>query len=58
LNHWQQDSVPARIRDRTARVQLPTEEQKAWTQLWADVAALLEKEAAVGQGQDEPPPQP
>jgi hypothetical protein len=33
----------AGIRDKAALVKLPAEEQKAFTRLWADVAALLKK---------------
>jgi hypothetical protein len=36
LTHWQKDADLASIRD-------PAEEQKAFTQLWAGVAALLKK---------------
>jgi hypothetical protein len=43
MKHWQQDSELAGIRDRTAVARLPAEEQKACTQLWADVTALLKK---------------
>src|SRR5262249_62289233 len=41
LKHWQQDSDLTGIRDRAALERLPPDEQKAFTQLWADVAALL-----------------
>ena len=41
LRHWQQDTDLAGIRDAAALAKLPAEEQKAFTQLWADVAALL-----------------
>jgi serine/threonine-protein kinase len=43
LRHWQQDSDLACIRDATALVRLTAQEQKACTQLWADVAALLKR---------------
>jgi len=43
LDHWQKDSDLAGIRDAAALAKLPAEEQKAFTQLWADVAALLKK---------------
>jgi len=33
----------AGLRDKEALDKLPAEEQKAFTQLWADVAALLKK---------------
>ncbi len=40
LRHWQQDTDLAEIRDAAALAKLPAEEQKAFTQLWANVAAL------------------
>jgi hypothetical protein len=43
MQHWQQDSDLAGVRDKAALAKLPAEEQKAFTQLWADVAALLKK---------------
>jgi tetratricopeptide (TPR) repeat protein len=43
LVHWQKDSDLAGIRDTSALAKLPTEEQKAFTKLWTDVAALLKK---------------
>jgi hypothetical protein len=43
LSHWQQDTDLAAIRDAAALAKLPADEQKALTQLWADVAALLKK---------------
>jgi hypothetical protein len=43
LSHWQQDTDLAGIRDAAALARLPADEQKAFTQLWADVAALLKK---------------
>jgi serine/threonine-protein kinase len=43
LRHWQKDTDLAGIRARTALTQLPAEERAAFTQLWADVAALLRK---------------
>ncbi len=48
LSHWQKDTDLAGIRDAAALAQLPADEQKAFAQLWADVAALLK--AAEGQG--------
>jgi serine/threonine-protein kinase len=41
LLHWQRDGDLAGIRDAAALAKLPPDEQKAFTQLWADVAALL-----------------
>ena len=43
LSHWQQDTDLAGIRDAAALTKLPVDEHKAFTQLWADVAALLKK---------------
>jgi WD40 repeat protein len=39
--HWQNDIDLAGVRDKSALARLPDEEQKEWTQLWTDVAALL-----------------
>jgi len=43
LRSWDQDSDLASIRDAQALAKLPAEEQRAFTQLWADVAELLKK---------------
>jgi hypothetical protein len=43
MKDWQNDSDFAGIRDRAALEKLPADEQKAFTQLWDDVAALLKK---------------
>jgi hypothetical protein len=43
LSDWQQDSDLAGIRDKAALAKLPANERAAFTKLWADVAALLEK---------------
>jgi tetratricopeptide (TPR) repeat protein len=43
LRHWQKDTDLAGIRDKEAMAKLPVEEQRAFAQLWADVAALLKK---------------
>jgi tetratricopeptide (TPR) repeat protein len=45
MKHWQKDADAACIRDKAALEKLPADEQKAFTQLWADVAALLKKAA-------------
>src|SRR5262249_10720078 len=45
LSDWQKNSDLAGIRDAAALAKLPPEEQKAFAQLWADVAALLRKAA-------------
>jgi tetratricopeptide (TPR) repeat protein len=41
LRRWQKDADLSGIRDKEALAKLPAEEQKSFTQLWADVAALL-----------------
>jgi serine/threonine-protein kinase len=41
LRHWQKDSDLASLRDPAALAKLPAEEQKAFAQLWTEVAALL-----------------
>ncbi len=46
LRHWQKDTDLAGIRDAAALAKLAADEQKACTQLWADVAALLKKASA------------
>jgi hypothetical protein len=46
LSHWQKDSDLAGIRDEAALAKLPAEERTAFTQFWADVAALLKKARA------------
>jgi tetratricopeptide (TPR) repeat protein len=43
LQHWQQDSDLAGLRDKVALAKLPAEERAACEKLWADVAALLKK---------------
>jgi hypothetical protein len=43
VGHWQKVTEVAGIRDAAALAKLPADEQKACTQLWADVAALLKK---------------
>src|SRR5262249_5820860 len=43
LKKWQQDTDLAGIRDQAALEKLPPDEQKAFTQLWADAATLLNK---------------
>jgi formylglycine-generating enzyme required for sulfatase activity/tetratricopeptide (TPR) repeat protein len=42
LWHWKQDRDLAGIRDQAALTKLPAEEQKDFTQLWADVAKAAE----------------
>ena len=43
LSQWQQDANLASVRDAEALAKLPAGEQKAFTQLWTDVAELLQK---------------
>jgi len=43
LRHWKEDSDLSGIRDKAALAKLPADESAAFTQLWADVAALLKK---------------
>jgi serine/threonine-protein kinase len=43
LGHWQKDANLAGLRDREALAKLPADEQKGFTQLWADVASLRKK---------------
>jgi tetratricopeptide (TPR) repeat protein len=43
LTHWQNDTDLVGIRDKTSLAKLPADEQKAFAQLWSDVAALLMK---------------
>jgi serine/threonine-protein kinase len=43
LRRWQEDRDLAGIRDAAAQMQLPAAERAAFTQLWADVAALVQK---------------
>jgi serine/threonine-protein kinase len=43
LRHWQQDSDLAGLRDKDALARLAAAEQKSWTQLWANVTALLKE---------------
>jgi hypothetical protein len=48
LTCWQNDSDLAGIRDAAALAKLPAAEQKAFAQLWTDVAALLKKATPSG----------
>ncbi len=43
LAHWLRDTDLTGIRDEAALAKLPREEREAFTQLWADVAAILKK---------------
>jgi tetratricopeptide (TPR) repeat protein len=41
LNHWQQDSDLASVRDPKALAHMDDDERQQWQKLWQDVAALL-----------------
>ena len=43
LTHWKQDTDLTGIRDKAALAKLPADERTAFTQLWADAAALLKR---------------
>jgi hypothetical protein len=43
LRYWQAGTSLATVRDPAALAKLPEEERAAWTRLWADVQALLER---------------
>jgi Tfp pilus assembly protein PilF len=43
MQHWQQDSDFAGVRDAAALAKLPEAERAAWQKLWADVADLLKR---------------
>jgi tetratricopeptide (TPR) repeat protein len=43
LLHWETDTDLSSIRDAAALARLPADEQKAFTQLWASVAAMLKE---------------
>jgi hypothetical protein len=43
MQHWQQDSDFANVRDPEALAKLPEAERPAWQKLWADVAETLRK---------------
>jgi tetratricopeptide (TPR) repeat protein/serine/threonine protein kinase len=43
LNHWQEDTDLAGIRDKDALAKLPAEERDDWQKLWAEVAEVLAK---------------
>ena len=41
LEHWQQDSDLASVRDEATWSKLPTEERPGWRQVWAEVTNVL-----------------
>jgi hypothetical protein len=43
LQHWQQDTDLARVRDPKALAPLPAEERDGWHKFWADVAGLARR---------------
>jgi hypothetical protein len=43
LTHWRQDPALGALRDEEALAKLPEAERGECQQLWADVAALLER---------------
>jgi tetratricopeptide (TPR) repeat protein len=46
VRSWQHDEDLAGVRDEPALARLPPEERRAWQALWADVAALAERDPA------------
>jgi hypothetical protein len=46
LEHWQQDTDLASVRDEAALAKLPDDESGQWKSLWANVDALLAKARA------------
>ena len=48
LQHWQDDSDLAGVRDRDAIEKLPADERRAWEALWKDVETLLKRVARSG----------
>jgi hypothetical protein len=42
LQHWQEDSDLAGVRDEGSLARLPEDERQSWRQLWTEVARLLE----------------
>jgi hypothetical protein len=55
LQHWQKDLDFARLRDKVSLAELSPEELQAWRQLWADVAALLERAQSMSEKGSDPP---
>jgi hypothetical protein len=43
MQHWQRDPDLAGVRDKQALAALPEAQRRLWEQLWADVAALLDR---------------
>jgi tetratricopeptide (TPR) repeat protein/serine/threonine protein kinase len=56
LNHWQKDADLAGIRDAAGLAKLSADERKAWSQLWSNAAALLQRaETAATNATAQPP---
>jgi tetratricopeptide (TPR) repeat protein len=54
MQHWQQDTDLAGLRDADALAQRPAEERAACAKLWADVAALLQRTEAPQKKENQP----
>ncbi len=54
LSHWQKDTDLAGLRDAAMLAKLPADEQKAFMQLWTDVAALLKKAQTLATKESKP----
>ena len=50
LQHWQEDTDLAPVRDAAALDKLPADEQKSWRTLWSDARSLLAKARACSKG--------
>ena len=50
---WQKSTALASIRDEEALAKLTGDERKAFTQLWADIAAVLQKAEALATTENE-----
>jgi hypothetical protein len=46
LQHWQNDTDLAGVRDPAALAKMPEAERADWQKLWADVEALVKKSGA------------
>jgi len=54
LEQWQNERDLVGVRDVRAVAKLPAQEQGAWRQLWADVAAVLKQAQTKNQGGSSP----
>jgi serine/threonine-protein kinase len=50
LQHWQEDSDLAGVRDSQALANLPAAERNDWCKLWAEVATILRQATAAADG--------